>query len=592
MSFLEKNLEALAALGCDTAKILEDCAGLEAVKTRDGQVSAILDGVYIHSGFSPEKEAARLIESLSPEARRTLVIYGFGLGYHIEAFFAACPEGKVIVVEPDAAFFHAALKLRDFTALFRRKEFQLLLAPDPQSLVHCLHGLENESPQVLRLRPVYARNEEYYKKTDAVLSRLASRRDINLNTLKRFGRLWVRNLARNIPVIKNSPGIHRIEGKFAGFPVFVAAAGPGLDEVLPHLAEIKKRCVLVAVDTSYPACLRRQTEPDFVIVVDPQYWNTRHLDRALQGKAVLISESSTHPRIFRLLPGKTFLGGSIFPLGRYLEEATEPKGKLGAGGSVSTSAWDFARIIGGSPIIMGGLDLGFPSKNTHYKGSFFEDRMFFLSDRLSPGETQSCRYLYDGAPLMAPDNRGGQVLTDMRMLIYIWWFEIQTRRYPSVKTLTLSSRGARVEGIEAVRLRDILALPETRASIDQRIEALRGYTPAPANARKLGAALETLMEELSHLENLCGEGLRRTAVIRRRGSTASPTALAALNEIDEKILDLECRDIAGFLMTSALQSISAPVKTDMESALANAETLYSTLRESAGYHREILAATI
>jgi hypothetical protein len=589
MSFLEKNLEALKAAGCDTAKITEDCAELKALAARDGQVSATLDGVYIHSGFSPEKEAARLIQSLAPQIPQTLVVYGFGLGYHIEAFFAACHEGKAIVLEPDAAFFHAALKLRDFTALFRRKGFRLLLAADPEILVRCLHEYEDESPRVLRLRPVYAKNENYYKKADAVLARLASRRDINLNTLKRFGRLWVRNLARNIPVIETCPGIHCIEGKFAGFPALVAAAGPGLDDVLPHLAEIRKRCLIVAVDTSYSACLLRHAEPDFVVVVDPQYWNTRHLDRAHQEKSVLISESSTHPRIFRLLPGKTFLGGSIFPLGRYLEEATEPKGKLGAGGSVSTSAWDFARILGAGPIIMAGLDLGFPAKNTHYRGSFFENRMFFLSSRLSPGETQSCRYLYDGAPRMTADNSGGEVLSDMRMLIYIWWFEIQAKRYPSVQTLTLSAKGAKVEGIRLTSLNEVLALPERRGEIDEAVKALYGYAAPPANAERLKAALETLGEELNRLESLCDEGLRRTARICKRGSSALPTALAALTEIDEKILGLACRDIAGFLMTAALQSITASGKTDMASALANAEKLYTTLRESAKYHREILA---
>ncbi|MDR1625020.1 MAG: DUF115 domain-containing protein [Spirochaetia bacterium] len=589
MSFLEENLRALEAAGCDTAKIAEGCAGLEAFTARDGQVSATLDGVYVHSGFSPEKEAARLIQSLSPQAPRTLVVYGFGLGYHIEAFFAACPEGRAIVVEPDAAFFHAALKLRDFTCLFRRGGFRLLLAADPEALVQGLHECGEEAPQVLRLRPVYARNENYYKKADAVLARLASRRDINMNTLKRFGRLWVRNLARNMALIGSCPGICHIGGMFAGFPVLVAAAGPGLDAVLPRLAEIRKRCLLVAVDTSYAACLRSQAEPDFVVVVDPQYWNTRHLDRARQGKAILISESSTHPRIFRLLPGKTFLGGSIFPLGRYLEEATQPKGKLGAGGSVSTSAWDFARLIGGSPIIMAGLDLGFPSKNTHYRGSFFEDRMFSLSGRLWPGETQSCRYLYDGSPRMVPDNSGGEVLSDMRMLIYIWWFELQAKRYPAVKTLTLSAQGAKVGGIAPAALGEVLALPERRGEIDARIAALRGCAAEPADAGRLGAALETLGEELGRLECLCDEGLRRTAAIRKRGSAARPTALAALGEIDEKILGLECRDIAGFLMAAALQSITASGDADMASALANAEKLYATLGESAKYHRAILA---
>jgi hypothetical protein len=423
---------------------------------------------------------------------------------------------------------------------------------------------------------------------DALLARAASRRDINLNTLKRFGRLWVRNLARNIPLISSSPGIRCLEGRFAGIPVLLAAAGPSLDEVLPHLREIRKRCLIVAVDTSYAACLRAGCRPDFIVVVDPQYWNTRHLDRASQGNAILVSESSTHPRIFRLLPGKVFLGGSIFPLGRYLEEATDSKGKLGAGGSVSTSAWDFSRLIGGSPLIVAGLDLGFPAKNTHYKGSFFENRTFLLSGRLAPGETQSCRYLYDGSPRLVPDNSGGQVLSDMRMLIYIWWFEIQAKRYPAAKTLNLSLRGAKAEGIEPAAIADVLAFPEKRREIDQALESARAQEAPPANHKRLQAALTALTKELGRLEALCAEALRRTAAIRGQGPSASPTALAALTEIDEKILDLECRDIAGFLMAGALQSITASGKADMNAALANAEKLYTSLRESAEYHRQVL----
>ncbi|MDR1932509.1 MAG: DUF115 domain-containing protein [Spirochaetales bacterium] len=589
MSFLEKNLAALEAMGCDVSQIQKECEQLIPAPARDGHVTATRDGLYIHSRFSPEKEAARLVESLRASGLDTVVIYGFGLGYHIEAFFAAYPQGRAIVVEPDAAFLHAALKLRDFTSVFHQKDLRLLIAAEPQRIVQCLHEYEDESFQVLRLRSVYTRNEGYYKETDAVLSRLASRRDINLNTLRRFGRLWVRNLARNIPLIITSPGISRLEGKFAGFPVLVAAAGPSLDEALPYLTEIKKRCLLVAVDTSYSACLRAGEEPDFVVVVDPQYWNTRHLDRARQQRAILVSESSTHPRIFRQLPGKTFLGGSIFPLGRYLEEAAGSKGKLGAGGSVSTSAWDFSRLMGGSPIIMAGLDLGFPSKNTHYKGSFFENRAFFLADRLAPGETQSCRYLYDASPRLVPDNSGGMVLSDMRMLIYIWWFEIQTKRFPGAVTLTLSRGGARAEGVRSADIDSVLALPERRSEIDSVLASARAYAAPPANARRFQAALDTLLEELTRLEALCAEGLRRTAAILRRGSSASPAALAALTDIDRKILGLEYRDIAGFLLADTLQSIAAQeAKADMRTALSNAEKIYAALKESARYHREIL----
>jgi hypothetical protein len=592
MNLPEKNLAALKALGCDTQAIQKDTLELTALRAANGSVTAMRNGIYIHSRFSPEKEAARLVEGICFSAQDTLVIYGFGLGYHIEAFFAAYPGSRAIIVEPERAFFHAALKLRDYSALFREKELRLLIGAEPEDILRCLNEHEDESFTVMRLRSVYGYNEEYYKRADAVISRLASRRDININTLKRFGRLWVRNLARNIPVIGNSPGVRRLEGVFSGFPVLVLAAGPSLDEVLPHLPELRKRCVCVAVDTSYSACLRRDVAADFVVVADPQYWNTRHLDRARQEGAILISESSTHPRIFRLLPGKTFLGGSIFPLGRYLENALDSKGKLGAGGSVATSAWDFSRLLGAAPIIMAGLDLGFPYKNTHYKGSFFENRAFFTADRLGPGETQSCRYLYDGSPRYVPDTSGGQVLSDMRMLIYIWWFEIQAKRYPGTKTLSLSARSARVDGIDYSPLDEMLELPERRSDIDGIIASLRDLRPPPANEEAFRAALARLEEELVRLESLCEEGLRLIADIRARGKSAPPGALAGLNEIDTKILGLEYRDVAGFLLADTLAALTQqpPGRGGMESALLNSEQIYRALRESAEYHRSILFA--
>ncbi|MDR2588116.1 MAG: DUF115 domain-containing protein [Spirochaetales bacterium] len=585
MSFLEKNLQTLKESGCGAETLLKDRVELTPLVSGSGSVTATRDGVYLHSKFSPEKEAARLIEAL-PKSQAPLIIFGFGLAYHIEAFFAANPQGRAIVIEPEPAFLHAALLLRDYTNLFRQKNLKLLIGVEPEHIAGRLPETEDEEFQVLRLRSVYSQNEEYYRRVDQTLSRLASRRDININTLKRFGRLWVRNLARNIPRIAASPGVNRLTGILAGFPFLVLAAGPSLDAILPHLPSLAEKCVTVAVDTSYAACLRAGVQPDFIVVVDPQYWNTRHLDRVEENSTILISESSTHPRIFRLLPHRTYLGGSLFPLGRYLEEAADSKGKLGAGGSVATSAWDFARLAGGAPIIMAGLDLGFPQKNTHCKGSFFEDRTYHIASRLAPSETQSCRYLYDAAPRLVPSMNGGQVLSDMRMLIYIWWFEIQAKRWPAVQTLNLSPGGAKIEGHTLTDTGSLLALPPRRKEIDHILTTLEENAPAPVSAERFKGALSRLFCELSRLEKLCTDGLRITASLRK--NPAARSQLAELDRIDKHIQNLENKDIAGFLLAGALKEIAESQSPGMDAALDNSEKLYTALRESAEYHRSLL----
>ena len=145
-----------------------------------------------------------------------------------------------------------------------------------------------------------------------------------------------------------------------GLPALVIAGGPSLDSLAPSLAALRERMVLVSVNTPLRACRERGVEPDFTVVVDPQFWASRSLDWTLAQDGVLVAEPSACPRIFRRETERFFLCSSLFPLGETLEAAVGEKGRLGAGGSVSTSAWDLARLLGARPLYAAGLDLGFP----------------------------------------------------------------------------------------------------------------------------------------------------------------------------------------------------------------------------------------
>ena len=173
---------------------------------------------------------------------------------------------------------------------------------------------------------------------------------------------------------------------------------------------------------------------------------------------------------------------SHFPLGSYIERHIGSFGALGAGGSVATSAWDVARVIGSQPIYCAGIDLGFPQGHIHCRGSFFEERMHLHSSRLRPTETGIFAYLGEAGAIRLAANDSGHTISDSRMLIYKQWFEAQMRRYPAIRSYNLAPHGVAIEGMPYRTLDTLLALPRRRDTIDARRTACRPAAPTPDRA--------------------------------------------------------------------------------------------------------------
>lgn len=561
---------------------------IEPIFTKSGEISGIWKGISLHSRIDPRREAERAVKEGLPQESEGVVVFGFGLGYHVEAILSRLPRTKVWVVEPDPIFFQAALELRPCEWIVTHPRVRILLGTDGSVMDQLVHSLEEVRFTLYRYRPSVELHGDFYRELERRLQRVISRRQVNLNTLARFGKLWVRNLSRNLPLLSQYGGIETLKGRFASVPALVIAAGPSLDEVLPHMGTLREKFILIAVDTSYLTCLRSDVEPDFVVVMDPQYWNTRHLDRAVQTSSRLVSEPSTHPSIFRKLTGKTFLAGSLFPLGRYVEEKIGKRATLGAGGSVSTSAWDLARILGCNPIVMAGLDLAFPHKRTHCHGSYFEERIFSIRTRLEPEETHFFRYLNEANPLRRPSNDGGSVLTDQRMLVYHDWFETQGILHPDIRTLTLSRYGLKIEGVEWVPLKEVLEYPSCRDRIDSILQIIDQEPPVLPKPEALEEGKHELLKGLDTLKEIALEGIQMVQFLKRCHAQNEEIDLNLLNRIDEKILSHRYRDIAGFLLAKTLVSIEQAQSLTVDQTLENSLRIYTDLLDSIHFHKEVL----
>ena len=92
-------------------------------------------------------------------------------------------------------------------------------------------------------RPSADTNPEWYADLKEMVERTAERRRVNSRTLNRFGRLWVRNLAANAPILPFSLSLEPLRNRFQGIPALIVAGGPSLDDFL-FLLPISPRVIL------------------------------------------------------------------------------------------------------------------------------------------------------------------------------------------------------------------------------------------------------------------------------------------------------------------------------------------------------------
>lgn len=594
MSLLEGNLEVLRARYPDLALLIEEAEAepLELRSAASGELSAVLPGgPWLHSSRDPRAEARRLAAAALGGGEDTAVLLGLGLGYIAQALAERPGLEHLIACEARPGLLRAALASRDLGSLLADERLGFVVGGEPESLITALELSGGARASILELRASAGLDPEWHGRARLAAERWNAKGRVNENTLRRFGKLWVRNLARNLGEAVDSPGIERLEGLFAGLPAVVLAAGPSLDLVLPRIHEIAQRALVVCVDTSLRSLLRAGLEPDFLVVVDPQYWNWRHLAGLSSPSSLLVSEMTTWPAVFRTARRGTFLGGSLFPLGRRIELFTGQKGRLGAGGSVATSAWDLGRLMGCAPLWMAGLDLSYPGGQTHAKASLFEQRALAAGRRLAPASSAQAAALVGGQSFESASAEGGRVRSDQRMTLYAWWFESRFARPHSPPTYSLSPGGLGIPGLGLRGLDELLACPVRRGEIDERLAQAAAMRPGAEARSGAEVGLSTLclqLESIALKAEVAAAAARegRSAFAAGRDCRAH---LATLEAADSELLGLEAREVAGFLLPP-LSEILGEAARDLGEGFERSWTLYSSLAESARYHLEVLRA--
>lgn len=437
--------------------------------------------IRLHSAYNPEREAFGVVNRDEVFSKSAVVFYGFGLGYHVIEFARAakerCSSGKavprLVLIEPDVRHFFAAMAVLDWTSVFSLEQLIIAVGCPSESVLPLLEDGSKVNVGETGVSDAYffdipsftAHASGYFDEVRSLVKRNQRKNEINAATLKKFGKLWCKNSLKNLAeygrcgdvgCLKNMA----LDEEGNALPFLIIGAGPSLETVLPHIKELQERCVTVCVETALRALLREGVQPDFVILTDPQFWAYRHIAGLSAPQSIFITEISAYPSVFRFNCRNILLCGSQFPVGAFAQKKLGlTPGDLGTGGSVASSAWNFAHLAGAREIFTAGLDFAFPNKQTHIKGSSAEQTYHTLASRLSTPDKFTAGSLYSANAVTGKDYSGSPVLTDSRMKMFAWWFEARLAACPETKTYTLDPRGLNTPGIAAVAPDTLLRRP-------------------------------------------------------------------------------------------------------------------------------------
>lgn len=130
-------------------------ATIELQESRSGKIVPVIDGIYLHSIYNPEKEAEAFAANYERAVadKSHVLILGLGFGYHVEKIAALAKtfheSPKVLVYEPNLELINAfnerggfqdagveIVHAQDPVEVFRREDFIMFLTAKPAIIKH------------------------------------------------------------------------------------------------------------------------------------------------------------------------------------------------------------------------------------------------------------------------------------------------------------------------------------------------------------------------------------------------------------------------------------------------------------------------
>ncbi len=336
--------------------------------------------IIMHSKYAPREEAGKWFKEWKKTGEgKQLIVLGGGMGYFPAELEAHGYECVVLELLPEFE------PPEDSPASRFQKEEKHFFISSGKELEKTLKKLENNFLQNARpiIHPYY--QELYPERTKKIHEQLildARHQLRERQTRRKFFWLWFDNLLKNLPELDEMQALTSLKNSYAGKPAIIIGAGPSTGKALGWLKKFQNKFLIIAADTSVKILVKAGIKADYVLSTDPQEGNSKYIS-GIEEKINLIGSWSARPEYFQWAKTQfrfpTFISHEttgkdpVFPFAAWLSNFVEGIVSLQSGGSVTTTALDFAQYLGTQPIGIVGVDHLFTYHRAVSRGAHWEE---------------------------------------------------------------------------------------------------------------------------------------------------------------------------------------------------------------------------
>ncbi|TJY41957.1 DUF115 domain-containing protein [Cohnella pontilimi] len=460
--------------------------------------------IAMYSRYDPEYEAIRWCDSVSEtvDHKQNVLIYGFGLGYHLLELSRRNPEYRFVIFEPDEQVLLAAMRAIDLEYLFSKMKVKEFIVGwndvvRDESLAQFARN-EKGDTAVLSI-PIYDKLDirkklEFFEdaKTALMLYEISSR------TRTHYGLPWLANKVYNLAHVLETPSIRGLRGKLKGMTAVVVGAGPSLEPDIELLRELKNHALIIAAGTSIQSLQHFGITPHLIVSIDgseENYNAFKHL--SVNDVPFLFAPLVNH----KIIADKNKLFHFLFNgdmTNRYLMGWTSDDPVFSSPPSVTGPAIQAAIYMGCTEVILTGQDLSYPRDHMYSPGA----------KHVSQAEND---FRLKHAEMQVENVEGGMNRTNDMMRVTLREIEKFLSNFPDVKFINCSRWGAKIKNTEFQPMERVLQRLKNKAVAPDLLEqAMSEHLEKYSETRRteikdrlyrISGRFEQLEKDMTHIQN-------------------------------------------------------------------------------------------
>jgi hypothetical protein len=508
-------------------------------ETRNGHPNLVIQikdqGLRIYSKYDPYLEVNRWLDQLESEIaeKQQVLLFGLGLGYHLEGLLERYPDKLFYIIEPDMEVFLALIETRDMEPILRHKNIASLSVGSDSAIFYSTINIildHVRSSFSFVIMPFYERNYiTDIKKLKTIASEVLLTYRGNLATYLMTAEKWMENIIRNYPRVLASSDLSILKDKFADIPAIIVGSGPSLKEDIETIRKLQPHCIVISAGTSLQALSKNGIAPDLSVSIDGNYSNyIAFKDIDMENIPLLFSGTVHHSILNKEHLNTLYVSISLDTVTSYLHPDSQSIPSVYTTASVTGTAIQAAAYMGCNPIVLAGQDMSYPND------TYYTEGVVHLSN-------EQLGRIITNANETVENVSGGFNKTTKAMLNTLQDLQNVIQLFPDRTFINTSRYGAKIKGTTFQFMEDWGKTIQSNTIIPQDtiLQMVRSHSMNDTKKRmeKGIAKLNSFISELKEYEDLFAKISDQLNKLQQANSTRIVEPLLnSVNALWEKIL--------------------------------------------------------